>query len=222
MTVAARHRQWNHAIHANRILLVEGRDEVNLINALLKHCVDSSAVVQIIDAGGKDQFPGRIAAIAAAAHRVPDLLAIGVIRDADDSASSGFDSVCSSMRGVGYDPPPSHGEFSNATPSIGVFIVPDGSRPGAMETLCRQSLPADDAAAGCVKDYLRCLQGSSTLLSRNPDKSFVHAYLAATENPVVRVGEAALRGVWDFESPAFAPLRRFVRQLASTGATGTR
>lgn len=220
--MGSQHRQWSHAIHADRLLLVEGRDEVNLIEALLKHCVDTSAMIQIIDAGGKDRFPGRIAAISAASRRVPDLLAIGVIRDADDSASGSFDSVCSSMRRVGYDPPPAHGEFSNATPSIGVFIVPDGSRPGAMETLCRQSLRADDAAARCVKDYLRCLQESATMLSRNPDKSFVHAYLAATENPVARVGEAALRGVWDFKSPAFAPLCRFVRQLASTDAAGPR
>ena len=47
------------------------------------------------------------------------------------------------------------------------------------------------------------------------DKTFAHAYLAATDDPVARVGEGALRGAWDFDSDAFADLSAFLRQLLS-------
>ena len=102
-------------------------------------------------------------------------------------------------------------------PSIGVFIVPDGSGPGAMETLCRRSVEDTDAAR-CVDDYLGCLERHDAMRSRNADKSFAHAYLAAMEDPVARVGEGAQQGAWSLESPAFAALARFVRDLSRRGA----
>ena len=54
--------------------------------------------------------------------------------------------------------------------------------------------------------------------SNRPDETFAHAWLAATRNPVARAGEGALNGVWNFGSSAFAPLSRFLRDLASQGA----
>ena len=76
-----------------------------------------------------------------------------------------------------------------------MFIVPDGSQPGAIETLCRRSV-AGEAAAKCVADYMECLTTNNALKSKNPDKTFTHAYLAAMEDPVARVGEGALQKVW--------------------------
>lgn len=62
---------------------------------------------------------------------------------------------------------------------------------------------------------MECLETRNALKSNIPDKTFTHAYLAATSDPVARVGEGALQGVWDFPSPAFASLRRFIHDLAS-------
>ena len=62
-----------------------------------------------------------------------------------------------------------------------------------------------------------CLEEHDALKSNNPDKTFTHAYLAATSDPVARVGEGALQGVWNFQSPAFANLRNFIQDLASRG-----
>ena len=201
----------------NRLLLVEGRDEVNLFKALIAHRPDAEAAVQVIHAGGKDQFPRRLRAIRTAAQAGPALRSVGVIRDADDDAGGAFRSVCDHLRNVGYDPPAAHGEFSETTPSIGVFIAPDGSEPGAIETLCRLSVAGTDAA-GCADEYIECLERRNAMRSRNADKSFAHAYLAAMRDPVARVGEGALSGVWDFESSAFAALARFIRDLAARGA----
>lgn len=100
--------------------------------------------------------------------------------------------------------------------SIGVFIVPDGNEPGAIETLCRRSKEGDEVAI-CVEEYLSCLDEHEAMKSTNVDKSFAHAYLAAMEDPVVRVGEGAKQGAWNFGSPAFAELSEFLRELASRG-----
>ena len=206
-------------IRKPRLLLVEGRDEVNLFRALIHGCFDDDPGIQVIDAGGKDKFSRNPRAIQTAATAAPALQSIGVVRDADADAGAAFASVCDGIRSANYEPPVNHGEFSNGMPAIGVFIVPDGTEPGAIETLCRRSRQGD-ATAACVDEYLNCLEQGHATSSKNLDKSFAHAYLAATENPVARVGEGALQGVWDFASSVFAPLTQFVHRLA-LGPDGT-
>ena len=207
-------KQPSLRILSDRLLLVEGRDEINLFSALMKHCLDAEPEIQVIDAGGKDKFSRNLKAIQTAARARPTLRAIGVVRDADDDARGAFRSICDNLRNAGYMPPRNHGEFSEAVPSVGVFIVPDGSASGAVETLCRRSREGDDVAK-CAEAYMGCLAEHEAMYSTNVDKSFAHAYLAAMRDPLARVGEGALQGVWDFGSPAFSELAGFLRDLAS-------
>ena len=203
-------------ISSDWLLLVEGKDEVNLFNALMRHRFDAEPQIQVIDAGGVNKFPRNLNAIRTAAQTRPTLRAIGVVRDADNDAADAFASVCGQIRDAGYEPPAGHSEFSNDVPSIGVFIVPDGNEPGAIETLCRRSKEGEEATK-CVEEYLNCLVERGAMRSTNVDKSFAHAYLAGMEDPVARVGEGARQGAWDFGSPAFAELSEFLRVLASRG-----
>lgn len=217
MATNARSDQPRLELREERLLLVEGKDEVNLFESLLKHCFESgNPGIQVISVGSKEQFKRTLAAIRIAARMGQVLQAIGIVRDADKNARTSFQSVCDGVRHVNYKPPSAHAKFSNATPSIGVFIVPDGSRPGAIETVCRQSVESEETAK-CVDEYLKCLTEHSAMQSTNEDKSFAHAYLAAWKDPLVRVGEAAFQGVWDFQSPAFHALSQFFRDLASQG-----
>lgn len=205
-------------IQSDCLLLVEGRDEVNLFDALMKSCLVEglNVQVQVIEAGGKDNFPRNLKALHAESRTHPTLRSIGVVRDADDNADGASRSVCGQLRSVGYEPPAGHGQFSDAKPSIGVFIVPDGTANGSIETLCRHSVKGDNVT-GCVDEYLRCLDEHNARKSANVDKSFAHAYLAAMKDPVARVGEGAKKKVWNFGSPAFAELSEFLRELASRG-----
>jgi hypothetical protein len=168
----------------------------------------------VLDVGGKYQFRKRFAAIMRDAQARPTLRSIGIVRDADDNARSSFQSVRDSIRSVGCQSPARHGEFSSATPSIGVFVVPDGSGEGAIETICKQSVVGTDAAK-CVDEYLERLTTRNALRSKNPDKTFAHAYLAAGQDPTARVGEGAQQSAWNFQSPAFEGLCSFIRDLAS-------
>lgn len=203
-------------IESDSILLVEGQDEVNLLESLIRRCLGDTAAIQVIAAGGVSQFPGNLQAIEIAAQERPSFRSLGVVRDADDNPAGAFQSVCHHLHSVGYQAPESHGRFSDALPAVGVFIVPDGSERGALETLCRRSVE-DSISAGCVSQYLECLEEHHAMESRNPDKTFAHAYLAARHEPLARVGEGAKQGVWNFDSPAFRNLICFLRELSSTG-----
>lgn len=109
-------------IRSDRLLLVEGQDEVNLFDAFLKHCFGAvgSEDIQIIPAGGKHSFRKNLTAITAAARARPTLRAVGAVRDADNDATSAFQSVCDALRHVGYEPPAAHGEVSSGGPAVGV------------------------------------------------------------------------------------------------------
>ena len=209
------------SIDSDRLLLVEGRDEVNLFNALISRCVGDAPYIQIIQAGGISQFPSRLKAIQTAAKTRPDLQSIGVIRDADENPAGAFQSVCAHLSTVGFDAPRAHGAFTGGTPSVGVFIVPTDTQQGAIETLCRRSVE-DSAAGRCVEQYLQCLEEHDAIRSANRDKSFAHAYLASTQDPVARVGEGALRRVWNFDAPAFEDIVRFVCDLTTQAGEATR
>ena len=200
-----------------RLLLVEGRDEVNLLGRLVEHCLGDHAPIQILDVGSKDNFTANLRGLVVAAQSGPAIRSIGVVRDADTDPEASFESVCNSLRAVGYEPPAAHSGFSDGDPSVGVFIAPDGLQCGAIEALCRRSVEGE-AAVECVEDYLSCLKARRALQSRNEDKTFAHAYLASMREPVARVGEGAQQGVWNLSSPAFEELSRFLRNLHSRGS----
>ena len=208
-------------ISSKWLLLVEGKDEKLLLRRLIRSRIEGDDIrrdIQIVAAGGKDAFRRRLGAIAVEIRRKRRTEAIGIIRDADDNSAGAFQSVANDVTAVGYQPPRRHGKYSDGDPSIGIFIAPDGSGPGAIETLIRRSVQ-DGPTSGCVKRYLQCLEKGEVLWSRNQDKSFVHAYLAAQRDPMVRVGEAAQKGVWDFGSSAFVPLSQFVHDLISKNSS---
>lgn len=198
----------------DRLLLVEGRDELNLFNQLIDNCFQSSPGIQILDIGGKTTLGQNLKTVRTLAMSQPSLRSIGIVRDSDANAADSFRSVCVSVRDAPFTPPPAHASFSNASPSVGIFMVPDGTSSGAIETICRSSVQGDEVA-NCEDEYINCLNARNALKSNNEDKTFTHAYLAAMSDPVARVGEGALQGVWNFQSPVFADLRKFIKDLAS-------
>ena len=202
-------------VERERVLLVEGADEVNFVVALMGHHFDgaAAAAVQVIPVGGRTRFRERLRAVTMAAERLP-LRAIGVMRDADADAHAAWRSARDAMASVGLQAPDEHAGVSDGPPGVGIFIAPDGGTPGALETLCIRSV-AGTAAGGCVEGYLACLEQERALHSTNRDKSFAHAWLASCRDPVARVGEAARQGAWNFDHPAFAPLVRFVQRLVT-------
>ena len=142
-----------------------------------------------------------------------NLRTLCIVRDADQDPAGAWQSVRNAVASSDLRPPDRHAAFSDASPSVGIFIMPDGVSKGTLETLCRRSV-ADEPAADCVERYLTCLDERDAMSSRNRDKSFAHAYLASHRGPVARVGETGRQGVWNFDHRAFADLDQFLRYLA--------
>ena len=140
--------------------------------------------------------------------------AIGVLRDADNSASQALHSIASSLNNLGLPVPSAHGTFSGTSPAIGIFILPDGTNPGAIEDLCWQAVE-NSPAARCSAAYMECLQASNALASNNHSKTLVHTYLSSREDPSATVGVGALQGSWPLNHAAFDPLKAFLQQLAT-------
>lgn len=113
--------------------------------------------------------------------------------------------------------------------------MPDSSRPGircliGRHTDCRPVHSAGRRPTWCNRDLvpsvcrrirqvLPCrtifvLSGyRRSLGSRNRDKSFAHACLSASRNPVARVGEGAQHGARDLKSQTFDDLVDFLTAL---------
>jgi len=206
-------------IRAPCLLLVEGQDEVAVLCALLNNRIASPCSEhQVMGVGGRDQFRRQLGALTNQI-REARVRALGVVRDADENAADALRSVCDALAAAGLARPDSHAEFVAAVPRVGVFVMPDGQNPGALEALCRRSIE-DSPAGSCVDQYLDCLRDrggwGSDINPAQEDKAFAHAYLASRKNPVARVGEGAQQGAWDFEHSAFRPLGEFLRQLVGT------
>lgn len=206
-------------ITGRHLLLVEGKDEELFFRALITSELSERASGSQVIPLGKDRFKPRLAGIAADI-RTREVKSVGVVRDADESAAGALQSVCDALAAAGFAKPGSHGDIVGANPRVGIFVMPNGQSPGALEALCRQSVETGTAGS-CVTEYLRCLSergGWGDGAEHNTaqiDKAFVHAFLASRGDPVARTGEGAQQNVWCFQHEAFGALRDFLVRLTT-------
>ena len=197
-------------ISRSKLLLVEGENERRFFVALLGR-LELSDGLQVLNYGGKTQLRPFLSTL----HLAPgysDLTALGVTRDADESFASAFQSICSSLGNAGLGVPDQTRVLTSGKPSVSVFVLPNCSSPGMLETL-NLSAVQDDPAMLCVERYFQCLEESASIPSKNPDKARAHAFLASRTKPELRVGEAAEAGYWQLDSPVYDPLKSFLLAL---------
>lgn len=213
----------NNKILKTKLLLGEGKDEVEFFEALLKHLGKTDT--QALGYGGKPQLKGFLKALILD-PAWPEVESLLITRDADfpregttvAAARSTWLSVTDLLRSLDLPAPTVHGELTAGADSsvaaalrVGVFILPDGKRDGMLEDLCLDA-SAEDPAMPCLEAYFRCLEATGVTPPRNlMPKARAHAYLASRPAPDRRVGEAALKGYWPWGATAFAPLLAFVR-----------
>ena len=151
----------------------------------------------------------------------PQLLAekdfVGIIVDADANPSARRQSVghiLGDVCGVAI----SHGEWVQCPKyraKVGYFIVPDGSRPGEIETLVWEAWSNDVQNAPtrqCIDSFISCM-ASLGITARSPDKGKIGALLAIRNDDDPRLGPGAQAGVFSFDRHEFAPLLDFLGQL---------
>ena len=192
-----------------KLLLVEGRDEEEFFGALLRYLKISE--IEVRNYQGKTNFR-RFLNVFANTPNFDEVQSIGIVRDADDSAISAFQSIQDTLRSLSLPIPEK--ELSPATGSlrVAVFIMPGNAEGGALEDLCLRAL-TNDPAMQCVSEFIQCIQ---QYLASAPDKiakAKMHAFLASREDPELRLGEAAQRGYLPWSNEAFELIVEFVKGM---------
>ena len=210
-----------------KLLLVEGNDDKRFFEALSRHLGETGITVEIY--GGKPNLGNRLVNLVGRLNTLIDP-SIGIVRDADESAASAFESVISSLRRAGLPTPDAPAvPIERDGLRISVLILPPEDDTGELENVCLSSIEGTPDLE-CVESYLTCISNAGPPIADNRlAKAKIHAYLAGCPTPLfftgepnestgrrqpgLRLGEAADRRVWDWSSPAFAPLIGFLRNL---------
>lgn len=197
-------------ITLQKLLLVEGHDAFQFFKAFLRH-LNLLSRIEIRNYGGIDQidFLGTLK-MTSGFERVTSL---AVIRDAESSAPSAFQSVCGFLKAVGLGVPQSPMLVAQGPPRVSVFVLPDCHDPGNLETLCLRTVETDPAML-CVKDFFACLEKDELPKPRNMPKASLLAFLASKENTTPLLGQAAHKGYWPWDHPALNSLRQFLVNIS--------
>lgn len=200
-------------IKSNRLLIVEGDDEVNFFKALLKQ--KNLNDFQVISVGGKDKFPTELPLLINL-EGFSKVNTIGFVRDAEENkAQSAFSSICSQLRKNNLPVPNSINEvIEKSGVRVGIFIMPNNADEGMLEDLCIESIK-NNAIYDCIEQYLECCysklpnEGNQIKTA----KAKVLIYLA-TKNPIVNsLGVATQKGYWDLENACFNEIKNFIDKL---------
>lgn len=205
-------------ITAQKLLLVEGKDEINFFTALFKELRIND--VQVIESKGKDKFDGELELIIND-RDFENVTSIGIVRDADNSHEDAFRSVCSSLRKFNLPVPREHRVFiKSGKIQTGVFIAPGFTSNGMLESLILESLadhPVKIASAEYINTLRRTLAPENAeciyKFPRNEHKAHMHAFLAGMEKFLPSAGMAAIKGYFDLSSGVFNDIKEFLRQI---------
>ena len=206
-------------IGSDLLLVHEGKGDLNVLGALMRHAGIEG--FQTLPLNGQQKIRGFFKALGASPHfkaAVPDyghpVRSLAIVLDAEQDVTATFRRVCDALSSAGLPAPAALGESSAGSPRVGVFLVPDNQSAGKIETLCLRSVE-DDPAWSCLDVFFDCVRQRGGALPENIDKARAQAFLSTRPQPDRSVGHAALEGYWRFESPAFASLIAFLRELAT-------
>ena len=196
-------------IREKKVLAVEGKDEVNFFDALLKH-LGITDDVEVRDVGGKYQFKSELPALVRTTG-FSDVEVFVIIRDADTDANAAFESIRDILKGQDLEPPSQINQFSDGNPRIGIFIMPGNSDTGMLEDLCLKTVD-EQPAMECANVFIDCASGL-----RDPPqvmaKAKAQVFLAAMPEIANSVGVGAQKGYWNFNSDELDDLISFIDNL---------
>ncbi|MBC8043533.1 MAG: hypothetical protein IAF08_08810 [Rhizobacter sp.] len=214
-------KEWEpEKITKPQLLFVEGKDEVNFFAALLK-AINKSESIQVIDVGGEENFAIKVPVYT---RMFTDVKTLAIVRDADENAANTFQSVqdtllrkCETARGESIAVPQKMGTFTGEKLRVGVFIMPDNQRGGALEDLSFEMIKEEDAAKmKCVDTFIQCLSVDEKRFGHRVGKMKVQSFLAAKyegKHLIRELGIAALDKYFDFENPCLTGLTTFLSEF---------
>ena len=199
-------------INQPKQVLVEGYEEVRVFTRLASDLGLTN--VQCHPYQGKPQLREFLRTFVALSDfaRVSSL---AVVADADFDVGATRDSILGALDNVGLPQPTDPlSEVSSGNLKVSYLILPHSRAQGMLEDVCLESVMSDPVME-CIDQFINCVKEKRENWPRREAqaKARVHAYLASLDRPDLRLGEAAARGIWNFTSPAFDPLKELLTKL---------
>ncbi len=175
---------------------------------------------EISNFGGITELHSFLGAVWNAPRARTTIEAIGIVRDAELSASgtasaaeAAFKSAHAAISASGLNSPERPLQVVGEKPRIGILILPPGESEGMLEDLCLDAVQADPAMP-CVYEYIECVKRSvPNWRGRNRKKASVQAFLASRPEPGLKLGEGAKLGYWNWSHEAYSPIKQFIVDL---------
>jgi hypothetical protein len=194
----------------SKILIVEGEDEKRFLKSLLSRL--SIRNIQIFPIGGKTQIRQNLKALLLAPN-FNYINTLGIIRDADNDPVGAFQSVCDAIRQINLVAPNDQLVLTNSSPKTAVMILPAPGEIGMLEDICLNAISSSPEME-CINQYLDCIHKKTNRLPNNISKAKLYSYIASSNGPELRLGEAAEKGIFNWDNPSFEQVIRFLKLLS--------
>jgi hypothetical protein len=195
------------------VLVVEGHDELKFFDCLLAHL--NIVDVQVFNAEGASKYSAAIRALPLTPGFTSNVQVVGVTKDIWPHATreAAMQSVQTALGQAGLAAPAAPLAFAGDSPKVGVLLVPPAADTGSLEDLCLQSV-SEDPAMECVERFFGCLEEKAIDGPSNLPKAKMQVYLASRKDVNIHVGVAAEKGCFPLDHDSFAPVRKFLLDLA--------
>ena len=198
---------------STRVLIVEGHSDMYFYLAMLK-AIGKEGMVYVQQFGGKDNLKANLDNLMNPLF-LSEKSHIAVIVDADESAEGTFKSLSMRLAELTQQEIKPSGQWTDGKPRIGLFIAPDATTSGEIETLVWRAwsaITSNSVTKGHVEDYIAKMKDAGHS-AHSPDKGLVGALLAILNDEDPRLGAGAREGVFDFATPEFRALREFLSEF---------
>ena len=187
-------------------VIVEGNDEIRVFEALCRHL--NIPDVEIRHYGGSPNLRRFLKAFIGSSE-FGLVQSLAVVADANLDRDGREQRICGALSNAGLPVPLKPLEaVSNGDLQVAYLVVPHNVEGTMLEDVCLDSVKTDPAME-CVDLYFECIGQTNIQGPREVwmSKARVHAFLASRDRPDLRLGEAAEKGLWAFDTDAFRPLQ---------------
>jgi hypothetical protein len=198
----------------NRFLLVEGREDQQLIFQFCNHFnIDNRNLFQVLDKVGYPSLRDDLRVRAKTGAEV-----VGAIVDADTDQTSRWQSISDALRKAGYANVPADPvvgglilEGTCELARVGVWMMPDNEVVGGLEDFVKILVPEGDDLIGYADS---CVDGIDEQRRRYKEeyrsKAVIHTWLAWQEEPGTAMGLAITKRYLDPNHPLSLSLRDWI------------
>ncbi|MCC6553821.1 MAG: hypothetical protein IT372_12475 [Polyangiaceae bacterium] len=210
---------------ARRVLLVEGKNDLHVLSALLKHhAVPQTFQVDVVE--GIDNRIQSVRVRLKALQTTDALERIGIVVDADLDTSKRWQVLQTAVQSVtGVALPDAPGKQGTVVTldngrRFGAWVMPDNVLPGKLEDFLAFLVPTADVLLPHVDRFLDALPERERCPARFPDKdrikARIHGWLAVQTEPGKPMGQAITARYLDADAPMASALIDWLRRLFVT------